>query len=174
MTTKKEKRKERQGSSNSTLLQEFTTSPQPPRKIQKAIEENRNKQEFFAIVDLDDFKACNDVHGHSFGDEVLLAVANTINATFPDGIVGRFGGDEFIMYVVATDETRITEKFDRCLKRFEKMLIRGENHEIKCSVGVVWSEKGGSYTDYFEAADALLYKAKNSGKNKVLCEKFKI
>lgn len=140
-------------------------------KIQKAIEENADKREFFAIVDLDDFKEYNDTYGHSFGDEVLKSVASDLTASFPDGIVGRFGGDEFILYVAGYDEKTVKDKFDSYLKKLEHTLVRGENHEITCSVGVVWSEASGNYAEYFDEADALLYKAKNSGKNRILCEK---
>lgn len=140
-------------------------------KIQKAIEENKDKKEFFAIVDLDDFKAYNDTHGHSFGDEVLLSVANDLNASFPDGIVGRFGGDEFILYVTGYEEEKVVDKFECYLKKLDNTIIRGEKHEIRCCIGVAWSESGGNYAEYFDAADALLYKAKNSGKNRVVCEK---
>lgn len=140
-------------------------------KIQKTIKENKGKKEFFAIVDLDDFKAYNDTHGHSFGDEVLLSVANDLNASFPDGIVGRFGGDEFIVYVAGYDEKTVEEKFERYLKKLNNTIIRGERYEIRCSVGVAWAEKGESYAEYFDSADALLYKAKKSGKSRVICKK---
>lgn len=140
-------------------------------KIQQAIENNKGKREFFAIVDLDDFKEYNDTYGHSFGDEVLKSVAGDLVASFPDGIVGRFGGDEFILYVTGYDEKKVEEKFESFLKKLEHTLIRGENHEIRCCVGVIWSDSTDSYAEFFDGADALLYKAKNSGKNKVLCQK---
>lgn len=140
-------------------------------KIQQAIENNKGKREFFAIVDLDDFKEYNDTYGHSFGDEVLKSVAGDLVASFPDGIVGRFGGDEFILYVTGYDEKKVEEKFESYLKKLEHTLIRGENHEIRCCVGVIWSDSTDSYAEFFDGADALLYKAKNSGKNKVLCQK---
>ena len=140
-------------------------------KIQSAIEENKDTREFFAIVDLDDFKEYNDIYGHSFGDEVLKSVASDLVASFPDGIVGRFGGDEFILYVTGYDVKTVEDKFASYLKKLKHTLIRGENFEIRCSVGVVWSEKAGNYAEYFDEADALLYKVKNSGKNDVLCEK---
>lgn len=140
-------------------------------KIQKAIEVNKGVKGFFAIVDLDDFKAYNDTHGHSFGDEVLLSVANDLNASFPDGIVGRFGGDEFILYVSGYEEEKVVDKFECYLKKLDNTIVRGEKYEIRCCIGVAWSDKGMNYAEYFDAADALLYKAKNSGKNKVICEK---
>ncbi len=140
-------------------------------KIQSAIEENKDVREFFAIVDLDDFKEYNDTYGHSFGDEVLKSAASDLVASFPDGIVGRFGGDEFILYVTGYDVKTVSDKFASYLKKLEHTLIRGENFEIRCSVGVVWSENEGNYAEYFDEADALLYKVKNSGKNDVLCEK---
>ncbi len=140
-------------------------------KIQSAIEENKAVREFFAIVDLDDFKEYNDTHGHSFGDEVLKSAASDLVASFPDGIVGRFGGDEFILYVTGYDVKTVTDKFASYLKKLEHTLIRGENFEIRCSIGVVWSEAEGNYAEYFDEADALLYKVKNNGKNDILCEK---
>jgi len=139
-------------------------------KIQKAIEENKGMREFFAIIDLDDFKEYNDTHGHSFGDEVLKSVAGDLRASFPEGIVGRFGGDEFIMYVAGSEVKTVEDKFRSFLTKLEHTLIRGENHTIRCSVGVVWSENTDSYAEYFDGADALLYKVKNSGKNRVACE----
>lgn len=140
-------------------------------RIQDEIEKNKSAREFFAIVDLDDFKEYNDIYGHSFGDEVLKSVASDLVASFPDGIIGRFGGDEFILYVTGYDVKTVEDKFASYLKKLKHTLIRGENFEIRCSVGIVWSEKAGNYAEYFDEADALLYKVKNSGKNDIHCAK---
>lgn len=111
---------------------------------------------YFAILDLDDFKKINDQFGHQYGDVVIRDFANMIQHEFAEkSIVGRFGGDEFILLTknVALAEVR------RRLEQIQK--------NIRFCAGVVEWKYGDTFEHVFEKADKAMYEAKSVGKNGV-------
>lgn len=123
------------------------------------------------MIDIDDFKAFNDTYGHSFGDEVLRAVGKTLSTNFRNTIIGRFGGDEFIVFARAVSESVVVDKFEDFLKIVGATEIGGKQYEIKCSIGIAWSDRSNiDYSRYFDEADEQLYKAKKAGKCRI-CHK---
>lgn len=116
------------------------------------------------MVDVDHFKSVNDVHGHARGDEVLMAVADTIAvATGPPGIVGRWGGEEFMVILGdgALDTARETAErirvavADRC------------PGEIAVTVSIGYASSETVPADgLVDLADASLYRAKEEGRNR--------
>lgn len=124
------------------------------------------------VVDLDSFKLVNDLHGHETGDKVLIAFSQLLHKnTSAEDIVGRIGGDEFIVFLKdCLDEQRIQEfagKLNEEL-RAECVKILGEemNIPIGVSIGSVYvPEFGTDYEQLFKMADKALYFVKLNGKH---------
>ena len=114
-----------------------------------------------AIIDLDDFKKANDIYGHMFGDEVLKFVAKNLRESIRESDVsGRFGGEEFLMFLEY--KTDIEKTVDR-IRRSVCGVI--ENYTVSVTVGVALSDKVGlDYEKLLHAADAALYAGKRGGK----------
>ena len=153
--------------STTGLLNKLATT----NHIQRLIGEKTSAKSFFIMIDIDDFKAFNDTYGHSFGDEVLRAVGKTLSTKFRNNIIGRFGGDEFIVFARAVSESVAVDKFEDFLKIVGATEIGGKQYEIKCSIGIAWSDRSDiDYSRYFDEADEQLYKAKKAGKCRI-CHK---
>ncbi len=118
------------------------------------------------ILDVDDFKLVNDRMGHAYGDVVLAEIVNTANRIFREGdVVGRVGGDEFIVYMrQVDDESVVRQKAERLcaeLKQSESMA-----GTASCSVGVAIAPLHGTrFDELYKRADLALYVAKGRGKN---------
>lgn len=123
------------------------------------------------FVDLDDFKAINDGRGHGSGDALLKAVAQRLEqAVSPAGLVGRFGGDEFVVFFRTTD----TASIDALLERVEgdlKTPVRLEGEAIMAGASIGVAEAPGDGTtasELLQRADIALYRAKHGGGGTVL------
>ena len=130
----------------------------------------------FAIVDVDNFKHVNDTYGHAQGDEVLKIVANSVREVCrDDDIVGRIGGDEFVV-LFAGDGTpsrnRLQARLERCKEQVGKETAElGIDPPVTLSIGVTISKVGNNaYKEVFDRADKLLYKVKRSGKDALCIE----
>lgn len=114
------------------------------------------------ILDIDDFKTINDRWGHKAGDDALLRFTHAIRCSIGrEDVLGRFGGDEFILFVTnAFDEEHVekllVEVFDR--------LSDSADLPLTCSVGIAMVMGGLSYGEAFARADEALYEAKSAGK----------
>lgn len=140
--------------------------------IQRLIDEKTGAKSFFVMLDIDDFKAFNDTYGHSFGDDVLRAVGKSLLKKFPNSIIGRFGGDEFIVFARAINESAVVDNFEDFLKTVRNTEINGKQYDIRCSIGIAWSDNNDiGYSQYFDEADEQLYKAKKAGKCRICCKK---
>ncbi|HEY2220873.1 GGDEF domain-containing protein [Actinomycetospora sp.] len=128
------------------------------------------------MVDLDNFKAVNDAHGHLAGDEVLRAVAATLSAEVRAyDAVGRFGGEEFVVLLSGVDSTSATGTAERLRKSIGAIdvtvpgpggasRIRG----LTASIGCVASPgAAGTVDELVGAADSALYEAKRAGRDRV-------
>lgn len=121
------------------------------------------------IIDVDDFKNVNDTLGHASGDEALQLVSRTLFEEFRDSdIVGRIGGDEFMVFAVNIDgnENRVAEALDRIKAR--NMTVSSGNNSIKLtlSIGVSFYKKDDvEYDGLFKKADLALYSSKKNGKD---------
>jgi diguanylate cyclase (GGDEF)-like protein len=116
-----------------------------------------------AILDLDRFKAINDRFGHPLGDQVLIRAAKVITkALRRSDVIGRWGGDEFVVLMPDTDSggaRRALEGVGRALRE-ESFLAQGEQFRLSFSAGVVDVGGAGSLDEAVSDADRLLYKAK--------------
>lgn len=124
-------------------------------------------------IDLDKFKPVNDVLGHQVGDELLARLARRLRyAAGPDAIVGRTGGDEFLVCLkTQAPEKQVFARIERLrLSLLRPIRIDGNDCCVGASIGAVgWSRSEG--WDVIEAvryADVALQKAKEGGRNKVV------
>lgn len=121
------------------------------------------------IIDLDNFKQVNDQHGHLFGDVVLTKAAREIGKLFRNqDIVGRIGGDEFLVLMRGVSDRNLVEsRCQRLLNIFYSTFHSQQYHlPLTCSIGISLSpEHGTSYYELFNRADQALYRAKAKGKN---------
>ncbi len=122
------------------------------------------------MIDVDDFKQINDTMGHAFGDVVLKLIGGCINTIFRKGdIKGRFGGDEFIIFLPDTSNREvISERLDRfrALLSQESVKNEGGDRGIHQSIGIaIYPEDAQDYQGLFDKADEALYEAKHRGKN---------
>lgn len=131
-----------------------------------------DKPLYLAIMDVDDFKRVNDSYGHMFGDEVLLKVSEIMRSVLDSrGMVGRFGGDEFMCVF---DGVSSEEELRRILKTISKHIQWAyqdmkDSLTITTSVGVAkYPDDGANYEELFKRADKALYIAKAKGKNRFI------
>lgn len=122
------------------------------------------------LLDIDDFKSVNDTWGHQAGDAVLKAVAIRMQQELRTiDVVGRFGGEEFLMILPETDIEGAWIASDRLLRGLREMAPVGETElRTTASVGLAaFPMNGRNAIDLLAAADGALYAAKRSGKNQV-------
>jgi diguanylate cyclase (GGDEF)-like protein len=124
----------------------------------------------FLFFDIDHFKKVNDKYGHMIGDEVLKVVAHTIEDRVRDeDIVCRWGGEEIVVALLGADENTAKKKAEDIRKSVERLAFNEEGgFKVTVSVGVSSTENGVSFEDTLDRADKCLYKAKKSGRNKVV------
>ncbi len=124
-----------------------------------------------AIVDIDRFKNVNDKYGHRAGDEVLSHLVRILtNEVVPDGIVCRYGGEEFVIFFPHQSTTRVKMMMELIRKRVKKTPVKVGKKRIGISVSVGIShrqDKIQSLHKVFRIADKALYRAKKEGRNQV-------
>lgn len=119
-----------------------------------------------AVCDIDHFKAVNDAHGHAEGDRVLQAVADTLRDQLAArGRVARAGGEEFVLLF---PDCGLDEAVRQCESLREAIASRQEAHRVTVSIGVAEGGPEGGPEEAFARADAAVYAAKNSGRNRVV------
>lgn len=123
-----------------------------------------------AILDVDDFKQINDQLGHFAGDQILQHIGTVLAETFrATDLVGRFGGDEFVVLLKGITETAVLEKkFQRIEKQLSHIAVGEQIIKVTCSIGIA-AAVGESieFDALFQATDAALYHAKAKGKNNI-------
>jgi diguanylate cyclase (GGDEF)-like protein len=133
---------------------------------------NRYKEEIFSLllVDIDYFKNVNDNYGHLVGDNVLQEVSKILTICSRDSdIVARWGGEEFILMLPQTNIEQAFFVAEKLRATIEKHKFDDVKH-ITCSIGVAQFHKNEDKETLFKRVDAALYKAKNSGRNRVELE----
>lgn len=135
--------------------------------IHENLKSNLIRQSVMFIIDIDNFKSVNDISGHLAGDHVIKIIADLISSHFrKTDIVGRIGGDEFVVLMVDVPSMDIVyRKANELIQimRYKPNLTIPEN--VTLSIGIAGN--GGqetSYAELFEKADQALYRAKEDGK----------
>jgi len=129
----------------------------------------------FVIIDVDNFKLYNDTYGHYEGDNVLKMIADTISKRLlrPDDYLFRLGGEEFGLLYHSNDEISSLKFADNVRTDIENLNIEHVNNnglnKVTISLGLtIIKNLSTSKKFIYESADALLYQAKKSGRNKLL------
>jgi len=127
------------------------------------------------MIDLDHFKRVNDTHGHAAGDEVLRTAATLLKAgTRQTDLCARFGGEELCVVLPNTDPigaVTLARRFIAALAATPFQISDGDRFNVTASVGVAGlSPDGDSLETLLKRADAALYRAKEGGRNRVVCD----
>ncbi|MBR6426685.1 MAG: diguanylate cyclase [Clostridia bacterium] len=131
-------------------------------------EYRKNQAVCIFSIDLDHFKAVNDTYGHKVGDDALKAVGEVLKASFPTGVVCRFGGDEFLVMLLGSmsqDEAKtMAEVFLERLR--ERFRVQEQFRQLTGSVGIAISHNiDCPIDDLIKESDAALYAAKEAGRD---------
>ncbi len=122
------------------------------------------------IIDVDDFKSVNDELGHYFGDIVLCDIAKNLHANFRGAdIIGRIGGDEFLVFVKDISDERVIKSKAKAIAEAFKSSYAGKNneHKVSGSIGVsLYPQHAKDYEGLYKCADKALYNSKASGKDR--------
>ena len=150
------------GTPNRTLFNEL---------LHQEIESAKVTKQIFGVVfiDLDEFKAVNDILGHEFGDELICLVVQRIGQSLDQqDMVARFGGDEFMLILKnVSDIDALDQKAAKLLSLFQTpFVLNGMEFFVTCSAGVaVYPTDGETPEHLLKNADIAMYNVKNKGKN---------
>ena len=134
-------------------------------KKEKAFADRTGAKFALALIDIDNFKAINDRYGHEVGDKALELIAYEIQSSVREAdIVGRWGGDEFIVILRNTDLNGAKKVAQRIIENVRKLRI--DSLKLSVSLGLAQYE-GESFKDLIKKADKALYKAKEEGKDRI-------
>lgn len=135
------------------------------------LEQLRQRDVAVLMLDLDNFKAVNDTHGHAIGDKVLREAASALQMHLRhDAVLARYGGEEFVAVVPVDDlpgARRASERLRRAVEDVEWSRAAGLQEKVTVSVGVALAGPGETLDDTLRRADEALYLAKRSGRNQV-------
>lgn len=122
------------------------------------------------LIDVDHFKLINDNHGHLSGDEVLRTLARRLTAQFRQGDwLGRYGGEELMMVLPGWERADVeaaAERLRKCVAD-EPFVVNGQALTVTISIGVAQACTGDDPDHIIARADAAMYDAKRSGRNRV-------
>ncbi|WP_090365505.1 tetratricopeptide repeat-containing diguanylate cyclase [Ferrimonas sediminum] len=140
----------------------------------KAVAEAKRREQPLSLVvfDLDLFKRVNDTFGHAVGDWVLKTVSSVVRTSIRDkDILGRLGGEEFVICLPNTDIEQARQLSERCREGLERIIspVAIENLDISASFGVArLDDTVDSLDKLLMTADKCLYQAKHLGRNRVV------
>lgn len=129
----------------------------------------RNKSSVsIGMCDIDNFKNINDNHGHDFGDKALKLVSNAIKSSLrTSDICARYGGEEFVFLLPDCPVKKAQEIAEKVCKSVESIKLKRGLHPIKLTISVGLCSEVTDINTMITSADALMYEAKQSGKNQV-------
>ncbi len=128
-----------------------------------------NKCESIAMIDIDKFKSINDTYGHDAGDAVITSIASTLKEHFPDETVARLGGEEFCVHSEdSIDVFCVKLEAARC--SIENNTIKYGSTDLKATISIGACNRQSGLQEQLKLADKLLYKAKQTGRNRLVVE----
>jgi diguanylate cyclase (GGDEF)-like protein len=156
---------------------DFLTGVLNRRAYDIEIEKLENQYKIFnnkyaiVFIDIDNFKVINDNHGHDCGDTILRTFANLLNALTREGdTVVRYGGEEFVTIILYESEDEVRKYAARIKKIIEEnnFVHKELKFKITFSAGITLREKYDCYHTAVSNADDLMYKAKKTGRAKII------
>jgi len=121
----------------------------------------------FILLDIDHFKLVNDTHGHPVGDSVLIQTAEQLQSALrTSDILGRWGGEEFLIICPETELDVAVNLAERLRQKYEQCDFPSAG-VLTASFGVAAHHKGLLANNVLSSVDEALYRAKNSGRNRV-------
>lgn len=167
----KEKSKALVDKADTDMLTELYNKMATERKIKEYMAEHPNQLALMFVLDIDNFKKINDTMGHAFGDEVLRTLGARIKSEFrATDIVGRTGGDEFIIFLRNMKEDAVIKSEAERIERFFQDFQAGTyvKYSATASIGAaVFPRDAQDFEGMYKAADQALYVAKKRGKNQL-------
>lgn len=140
------------------------------KEIERA--ERYQHQLSLLMVDLDHFKEVNDQHGHLYGDTVLIEAASILSkACRSTDLVGRYGGEEFLLLLPETNTEEARQLAERIRRDIEQHLFCQEDGfgiSLTCSIGVTEFQQNQTQSSLLQHVDRMLYSAKDAGRNRVM------
>ena len=125
------------------------------------------------MIDIDHFKSFNDRFGHDVGDVVLRMVAQTLKAnTRSFDVVARWGGEEFVIILEKVEASELAKRAAMLCRLVEasSMTVNGESLSVTVSIGGAIAKTGSESGETVKRADELLYRSKETGRNRATCE----
>lgn len=133
---------------------------------------NRTKTPFCVVlIDIDHFKSVNDNYGHPIGDQVLKHLAKLMKESIrKTDFAFRYGGEEFMMLLSNVDVRNATHVSDQIRKKLEttNFSMKGTSFNVTASFGIALFDKKDTQETIIKRADENLYKAKQTGRNKIV------
>lgn len=135
------------------------------REIEKSISNGEFETCALGIIDLNNFKQINDQYGHRVGDNVLRKFATLLSKTIGNVFLGRYGGDEFIIFIKNPTMENLTELSTKIVSLELPFEQNDKKRIISCCLGLTVQNISTAKFEYLlECADKSLYEAKNAGK----------
>jgi diguanylate cyclase (GGDEF)-like protein len=124
------------------------------------------------FIDLDHFKSLNDQYGHEAGDHALVAVAACLNEVLrPGDVIGRYGGEEFVVALPRCTEERALGVAERLRAGVQALAIPTGHGPLTASIGVAILKPGEALRGVLARADRAMYQAKSGGRNRVMADR---
>ena len=141
------------------------------REINAFLSDDAKDKGILFILDVDRFKAINDTYGHDVGDRVIEQIGKLLSGIFVSNeIVGRFGGDEFIVFIKDTNDRNEAGRkaADLVAEASENVSLPSDGKKVSISVGVaIYRGFEKEYSEIFKKADVALYRSKADPENRV-------
>ncbi len=146
------------------------------QRFENEIRRTENYRQALALFmfDIDEFKKINDTHGHYAGDVVIKKMAEIVKKNTRGGdLVGRYGGDEFMVLITSTTEEQAASFAEKLREKISTTDIAIPGTEVPVRITVsgglaMFPKHGQSTTDLFRAADNALFESKRHGRNRIL------
>lgn len=123
-----------------------------------------------SCIDIDKFKAINDVYGHLAGDKVLKDIAMRMETCLrPEDIYCRMSGDEFLFVLINVTSEQARQITERCRSLISRVPVTYNQNtiDVSISLGTVWSQDLLDFEAFRNSADKVLYEAKKNGRNRI-------
>lgn len=136
-------------------------------RVQALLAGHADEQHAFIMLDLDGFKQVNDTLGHMEGDRLLSNIAHRLTALLREGdLVGRIGGDEFMLCLRSVPNENVIERRARVIRRLLRVEL-AQGVVVSGSIGIaMYPRDGQTFDELYGKADLAMYHAKQQGKNR--------